>query len=139
MGKKKKVELGFSVVTLQTKATVKPTGQAISRSGGKFTFSWKIADKDYSDGEWLRYRVNGGNWTGAIKLSNSKATSYTVDLSSSIGSVKSIAFQIKGKRADYYSGKGKSLIYVEMNTSALLLFAMRARSMSSTKTSVLRV
>lgn len=46
--------------------TKKPSGLGIKRSGGKFECSWKIADKDYGDGQQFEYRT-----------SNMKAKSYT--------------------------------------------------------------
>ena len=44
MAKKKKTTLKTILpVEVETKA---PTGLSIARDGGKFTFAWKIGDKD---------------------------------------------------------------------------------------------
>lgn len=66
-------------------STTKPSGLSITRSGNlKFCLSWKIADKNYADGQQLRWRTwkdskNHSDWT-TIKLS-ATATSKTITLS----------------------------------------------------------
>ena len=114
MGKKAKVSLSVTIIT--NDKTKSPTGLSITRAGGKFTCNWKIGDKDYGAGQWIRYRVNGGNWTSAQKISNT-ATSFTVNRTSSIGSLRSIEFQVKGKRKDYTTGKKSNQTTCKMAAS----------------------
>lgn len=47
------------------RTTKKPHHLGISRNGMHFTFSWKIGDKDYGEGQLLQWRINGmgkGKW-----------------------------------------------------------------------------
>ena len=49
----------------KTPKTKKPTGLSIKRDGRKFTFAWKIGDKDYGDGQQLEWRLSywkKGSW-----------------------------------------------------------------------------
>ena len=107
--------------------TIKPKGLQIKRSGNKFTISWVCADKNYSDGQQLWFRLNKGKnkwgaWT-AISVTpgvRSKAkvldwasyypTTYT---DSKTGETKTrpflnaIQFRVRGNRAKYTTGSGK--------------------------------
>lgn len=84
--------------------SVKPTGCSIARNVYTFTFSWKIGDKNYGDGQQLQYRVNRGSWSGWTNIAVGKtATSASVTLS---GTVKAVGFQVRGNRKSYTkSGK----------------------------------
>lgn len=44
--------------------TKKPSGLKISRKGLAFTFTWKIADSDYGDGQKVGWRIYTGKWSG---------------------------------------------------------------------------
>ena len=103
MAKKKKTTLK-TILIAETKTTA-PDGLTITRDGGKFTFAWKICDKDYDGGQSLKYRINNGKWSDT-KKPGVKATSYTVTPSGSPGNIKRIEFQVLGKRKEYTSGKG---------------------------------
>lgn len=48
-------------------ATKAPSGLAIKRSGSKFTVTWKIADKEYDDGQQFKHRTRYATVNG-IKL-----------------------------------------------------------------------
>lgn len=57
--------------------TKQPTGLSLARSGLAFTASWKIADKDYKDGQQIRYKFNSkAGWT--TKKLGVKVTSYRI-------------------------------------------------------------
>lgn len=88
-------------------STKKPTGLTISRDGGNFTFSWKIGDKDYGEGQWYEYVVNNGSAGGGGQIGGS-VTSVTLAL----GSIRAVTFSIKGKRKNYKKKKnGKEVTY----------------------------
>lgn len=89
--------------------TVKPKNLGITRSNNlKFTFSWKIGDKNYNAGLELRYRTyktdsKARSWT-TVTLSTS-ATSKTVTLTKADyhpgtkdNNIAAIEFQVRGKR-----------------------------------------
>ena len=92
--------------------TKKPTGLSIKREDNKFTISWKIADKDYGNGQQLQYRLShwkAGKWESvsigaAIK---SKAVSITVSnlYPSTSNKPASITFRVRGNRKKYKDGK----------------------------------
>lgn len=91
-----------------------PTGLSITRSGGNFTFHWKIGDSDYGEGQWFRYRVNNGEASGWTKIGNS-ATSRTLTL----GAVYEVTFWVKGKRKNYKKkSNGKETTYNPSTSSA---------------------
>lgn len=103
MAKKKKTTLKTILpVEAETKA---PTGLSIARDGGKFTFAWKIGDKDYGAGQSLKYKINNGKWSATQKLGTT-ATSYSITPSGSPGNIKRVEFQVLGKRKNYTSGMG---------------------------------
>lgn len=93
--------------------TKTPSGLSIARNNMKFTFGWKIADKDHDGGQEIQWRTNktgAGKWT-ALPLSNS-ATSKTVTLSATNfypttdDRLTTVSFRIRGKRAPYTEGSG---------------------------------
>jgi hypothetical protein len=92
--------------------TKKPNGGSISRSGYGFTFSWKITDKDYGDGQSCQYRVKvnstWGKWVN-IKLSKPKTdTKASITLTASSyypqkagAYLKAVEFRVRGNRKKY--------------------------------------
>ena len=90
-------------------ATTPPDGLSITRDGGKFTFAWKICDKDYGAGQFLRYRINNGDWS-ATQKPGTTATSYVVQPGGAPGNITRIEFQVLGKRKEYTTGKGKKQV-----------------------------
>ena len=93
--------------------TVKPTGLTIARKNLSFTFSWKIADKDYGAGQELQYRTNlmkEGKWTSITigTTATQKAVSLTAADYNPTTSKKltSITFKVRGKRRQYTEGTG---------------------------------
>lgn len=89
--------------------TTPPKGLSITREGGKFTFAWKICDKDYDAGQTLKYKINNGNWSG-VQKPGVKATSYVITPSGAPGNITRVEFQVSGKRKTYTSGKGYTQI-----------------------------
>ena len=89
--------------------TKPPTGLSITRDGGKFTFAWKIGDKDYDAGQSLRYRINNGPWSGASHL-GVKATSYSLQPGGAPGNITRVDFQVLGKRKEYTTGKSNNQV-----------------------------
>ena len=52
-------------ISISVTRTKKPTGLSVTRNGNNFTFSWKIGDADYGDGQILQYiwsKKPGGKW-----------------------------------------------------------------------------
>lgn len=80
--------------------TVKPSGLTITRSGTVFTFKWKRGDKNYTAGQQLQYRLNGGKWTNlTVAVSAVSATLTNAN-------VTSLVFRVRGCRKKYKkSGK----------------------------------
>lgn len=97
----------------------KPTGLKITRNANKFTFSWKIGDKNYGDGQSLKWFLNGKEMTPSISVGN-KTTEKVINLasynsknllnsyypSSGKPTLKKISFQVRGNR-DSYTHKKK--------------------------------
>lgn len=75
--------------------TKAPTGLSITRSGSTFTFSWKIGDSDYANGQNLQYSINGAPWQQPAV--GKTATSFAV----AYGWTGSILFQVRGNRKKY--------------------------------------
>lgn len=96
--------------------TAKPSGLRIARNGMNYTFSWKIADKDYNSGQTLHYRTNNtaaGKWNTSAAVGN-KATSKTVSFSAASyyptksTKLTALTFRIRGRRAPYTEGTGNN-------------------------------
>lgn len=105
MAKKTKL----NTILIAEPPTTPPDGLSITRDGGKFTFTWKICDKDYGAGQSLKYRINNGDWSATQKPSTT-ATSYVVEPGGAPGNIKRIEFQVLGKRKEYTTGKGKNQV-----------------------------
>ena len=94
--------------------THKPTGLSIKRNGSTFTFSWKIGDADYGDGQFFDYRldktdskdswksINIGTKTAAKSVSIDKSKYYP----NKAAKLKSVDFRVKGNRKSYTTGSG---------------------------------
>lgn len=101
--------------------TKKPTGLKLTRNGNSWKAEWKIADKDYGDGQTFQYRCVPGAW---IPLSvGNKATSKTFSFGASIAVIPgstSVEFRVKGNRKSYKetTGSGKNRKTKTINPSA---------------------
>ena len=96
----------------KTPKTKKPTGLSIKRDGSKFTFAWKIGDKDYGDGQQLRWRLSfwkKGTWRSESIGTSAKSKAITIDLNTlyptKSSKATSITFEVRGNRKKYKSGK----------------------------------
>lgn len=94
-------------------ATKKPSGLSISRNGMKFTFTWKITDKDHDAGQQLQYKTNlGKSWTSITvgKKTTSKTRTFTAAsyYPTTKNQLTSVSFRIRGKRKKYTEGSGKN-------------------------------
>ena len=94
--------------------TKKPTGLSISRNGKKFTFSWKIGDKDYGNGQQLQYRLSywkKGSWSSVSIGTGTKTKTVEIDLTKvypdKTNYPSSITFRVRGNRKQYKDGKKK--------------------------------
>lgn len=92
----------------KTETTKAPSGLSIARSYNTYTLSWKIGDKDYSDGQWFRHSVGSGWTTESIgKASTSKE--FWVNPKSYYPYTKkylySVSLGVKGDRATYTTKK----------------------------------
>lgn len=98
-------------------STIKPSGLTIARDGAlKYAISWKIADKDYNEGQLLQWRVwlsstkNQTKWTEkALERGQTKAT-ITLPVSDYYPTTKKCIYyfevRIAGKRAQTSSTQG---------------------------------
>ena len=77
--------------------TAKPTNLKITRNGNNYTFSWS-KPTNYKDGQYFRYRVNGGKWLyyGTKASINVNATSITRTITNT--SIRTLEFQVMGDR-----------------------------------------
>ena len=86
--------------------TVAPTGLKISRDGNNYTFSWKIGDVNYDDGQrfWYRLRYNTG-WAEWIEVSVTATDTYkTITLQTYTpyaSRFTGVQFCVRGKRSGY--------------------------------------
>lgn len=92
--------------------TVKPAGPTITRSGGAFTASWKIGDKDYSGGQTLRWRVNKGKWYDIGVTTTTTAKAIPLNLNNFYpaagkSTLVSLQIAVRGKRKAYKTTKNK--------------------------------
>ena len=97
--------------------TKAPTGLTITRKDNDITFKWKIADKNYGQGQQLQWRVNtgfdelgnytfkNGSWKSVsiTKTATSKTVSVTLNnyRPNTSTSMHSIEFRVRGLRSDY--------------------------------------
>lgn len=99
-----------------TKFTNKPTGLSISRDNNKFNFAWKITDT-YDGGQWIRYKVNNGGFTGWGKI-GAKVTSYTIQPGGAPGNITRVEFQVKGKHnKTQFKNMGNQIVRIDWVTS----------------------
>lgn len=90
---------------IATYTTKKPSGLTISRNGNRFTFGWKIGDKDYGGGQLLQYSINGGDWIGKTVKKTDTAAYIDVNFSqyypSTLWALRSVSFRVSGVRAPF--------------------------------------
>ena len=99
-----------------TRFTKKPTGLSISRDNNEFNFAWKIADT-YDGGQWIRYKVNNGGFTGWKKIGE-KVTSYTIQPGGAPGNITRVEFQVKGKHnKTQFQKMGNQIVRIDWVTS----------------------
>lgn len=89
--------------------TNKPTGLKITRNGNKLTLNWKIADKDYGDGQAFGYSIDyqKGNYV-------SRVLGDTPVYGSSIGT-KQTAHTLSITKTNYYPTTKKLLLAVHLS------------------------
>lgn len=98
--------------------TKKPTGLKLTRKNDTFTASWKIADKDYGDGQAMQVRKGSGKWSAVSIGKKDKAKGFTVsrgDYYPNTKTVKgkttnkpklgSVSFRVRGNRKEYTTRK----------------------------------
>lgn len=107
----------ISRIDVTSHTTKAPTGLTITRKDNKVTFKWKIADKNYSQGQQLQWRVNtgfaelhtytfkNGSWKSVsiTKTATSKTVSVTLNnyRPNTSTSMHSIEFRVRGRRSNY--------------------------------------
>lgn len=95
--------------------TKKPSGLTITRDGNKIVCSWKIADKDYDDGQQFQFKVNNGSWNKSGDHPKRSATSKTVTLTASkyypatSKTIDKVSFRVRGKRKKYQDKSNKKI------------------------------
>ena len=83
-----------------------PASLSIARSGSKFTLSWKIADKDYNNGQTFAYRtLSATNWAHVALGVRATSTSQTISASQfypyTNKTITAISMSVRGRRAYY--------------------------------------
>lgn len=87
--------------------TKQPSGLAIARNISTYTFSWKIADADYGDGQQLQWHYHTGSawtkWTSLGIAADAKEKAVWIDIWSLYWPTKKkflngIEFRVRGKR-----------------------------------------
>lgn len=79
------------------KATKQPKGLTVTRKGNKFTFSWKIADKDYDAG--ARIKITNRKKVLVNGPVSGKTTSYTYTYNLH-NPAPGLTFMVQGRRRD---------------------------------------
>lgn len=99
---------------MASEKTKKPTGLKITRKGNSFTLSWKIADKDYADGQAMQYRLNGNAWH-SVSIGAKTTKKSIPDVSSanwfppdSKPKLNKVEIRVRGNRKTYTTGSGKN-------------------------------
>lgn len=82
----------------KSKGTAAPSGLAVSRSGSKFTVSWKRGAK-YSS-QQCSYKIGNGSWKSLSVTATQTSKSVTISLN---GSFPSVGFAVKGKKGTSWS------------------------------------
>lgn len=78
-------------------ATKKPTGMSITRNGNVFTFSWKIGDSDYDEGQMFYWNLNNKRQWGPQKI-GVKTTTYVTRIDLSNTDCRTIRFAVQGNK-----------------------------------------
>lgn len=86
--------------------TKAPSGMTLTRENGKFTGKWKIADKDYRDGQAAQYRLGKGKWQNLSIGTGTTSKAFTVDKSkyyptAGKSTLKWVDIRVRGNRAAY--------------------------------------
>lgn len=90
--------------------TAAPSGLTLTRSNNWFAAKWKIAAKNYGDGQGAQYRLGNGKWQ---KLSIGKTTttkSFSVTMAdwypyAGKKTLPSVSFRVQGNQSSYRSGR----------------------------------
>lgn len=100
-------------------STSKPNGISLTRDGNlKFTVSWKVTDRDYSEGQQARIRAKRRSGTFTAWQSADVASNFTT---------KSFTFSA----SDYNPTKSNQIEYIEVNVRG-----KRGRTTASGKTTI---
>lgn len=98
-------DLGVVVDTFQLYKTIPPDGLMITRKGGVFTFTWKIADANYSKGQVLQWKTTGGKWQTVSVSKIATTTAVTVNYAgfkpTTSSALTAVQFRVKGHRANW--------------------------------------
>lgn len=90
--------------------TKKPDGLSIARTDGVFTASWKIADKDYGEGQSFQYRINSGAWVNvSVGKTDTKKKFLTINFNNYFPftgtKLTSVSIRIRGHRKNWEEKK----------------------------------
>ena len=94
------------MATVKTKA---PTGLAIKRNKSTLTLSWKKGDKDYGDGQTMKWRYNSKSYTTVSVPVTWSSKAITLDYSlfypTTSTALTRVQFALKGNRKEYTESK----------------------------------
>ena len=107
----------YGAATNITPGTKKPSGLTIARKGSDLTFKWKIADKNYGDGQQLQWQINNGEWNSVSISKTQTAKTVSITLSNYRPThknkpLKTITFKVRGRRSNYTEGTGNNTITI---------------------------
>lgn len=95
-------------------STKRPTGLTTSRRNLTFTFTWKIADKDYRAGQQFQWRTNHtgeGKWNSVAVGIATTSVSITIPASdfypNQENRLKTVMFRVMGRRREYSETRGQ--------------------------------
>ena len=101
--------------TLNTSATVAPSGLTVTRKGNNLTFAWKIADSNYGKGQQLQYRYSNAKkdtWenitVGATTVSKVVTIPVANYYPNTTTKLDSVSFRCRGIRSNYMVHDTKS-------------------------------
>lgn len=137
--------MAIPVVGGEGRTTKAPSGLSIARKGNKFTLTWKIADKDYGDGQYItlsetvyKPTVTASASLGGTVTSKAMSVNLSKYYPHTGKRLASITFTLTAKRKDYYKTKkiktGKKGANGKEETKEVRILVVSAFSKNATKT-----
>lgn len=86
--------------------TARPSGLTLTRKDRVFTAKWKIAAKDYDDGQGFQYRLSGRNWKSVNMNVKQTQKSFEINLNNYFPTankpkLKTVSVRVRGNQKAY--------------------------------------